>query len=306
MLMNISDKYFTKSNVTIFGGNISIKSFDDWYKSVSDNPVLVKYGISTIFDLLTSGHFSGDSYIFQKAALIKLAVNRYLSNPVYCYNQCTDTIHGTCIDSGYFQFGICQCKSTWTGIDCATPIQHYIDTLHNSVSAIWNTKVGRNSYLASIGYGKGKMASKETVSNIFDHTIHTEYRSFGSGSTNTRSLKTGLNTGFYITLNAGICIVNRFQFTTTTSHPKRDPIMVTLEGSNADKSLLTLGSSWTLIYNGLSGLEIDPGRGKTGVFQKFNNSQPYRSYRLLVVLKRGVESGVHYSEFAFYDHSCLP
>ncbi|CAF4333721.1 unnamed protein product, partial [Rotaria sordida] len=81
--------------------------------------------------------------------------------------------------------------------------------------------------------------------------------------------------------------------------------MVTLEGSNANKSLLTLGNSWTLMYNGSSGLESVPGRGKTGVLQMFNNNQPYRSYRLLVVLKREVESGVHYSEFAFYGHSCL-
>jgi hypothetical protein len=116
-------KYFTKSNVTILGGNVSIKSFEDWYKSVPDNPVLVKFGISPIFDLLTTDHFPGESYIFQKAALIKLVVDRYLSNPVYCYNQCTDIIHGTCIDSGYFQFGICHCNSTWTGFDCATPIR---------------------------------------------------------------------------------------------------------------------------------------------------------------------------------------
>ncbi|CAF2798165.1 unnamed protein product [Rotaria sp. Silwood2] len=306
MLMNISNKYFTKRNVMIYGGNISIKSFDDWYKSVLDNPVLVKFSISTIFELLTNGHFPTDSYIVQKAALIKLAVDRYLSNRVYCYNQCTDTIHGTCIDSGFFQFGICQCKSMWTGFDRATPIPHYIDTLHNSVLPIWKTRAGRNSYPASIGYGKGGMIPTEKVSNIFDHNIHTKYRSFGSGSNNIMSQKTGLNTGFYLTLNAGICIVSGFQFTTATSHPNRDPIMITLEGSNADKSLLTFGISWSLIYNGSSGLESDPGRGKRGVLQIFNNSQLYRSYRLLVVLKRGVESGVHYSEFAFYGHSCLP
>jgi hypothetical protein len=169
-----------------------------------------------------------------------------------------------------------------------------------------NTKARRNSYPASIGYGKGQTAPQETVSNIFDQNIHTKYASFGSGSTDMISLKTGLNTGFYLTLNAGICIVNGFQFTTATSHPKRDPIIVTLEGSNADKSLLTLGSSWTLMYNGSSGLQRDPGRGKIGVLQMLNNSQTYRSYRLLVVRKRGVESGVHYSEFAFYGHSCLP
>jgi hypothetical protein len=185
-------------------------------------------------------------------------------------------------------------------------LEHYIDLLHNSVSAIWNTKAGKNSHSASVGYGKGQMAPQETAAKIFDHNIHTKYTSFGSGSTGIISRKTGLNTGFYLTLNANVCIVDGFQFTTAISHPKRDPLMVTLEGSNADKSLLTLGSSWTLMYNGSSGLRSNPGRGKAGVLQMLNNSQPYRSYRLLVVLKRGIESGVHYSEFAFYGHSCLP
>ena len=52
--MNTFEKYSTKSNITIMGGNVSIKSFEDWRKSVPNNPVLVKFGIATVFDLLTA------------------------------------------------------------------------------------------------------------------------------------------------------------------------------------------------------------------------------------------------------------
>ncbi|CAF3478674.1 unnamed protein product [Adineta steineri] len=306
ILINTFNRYSTKSNVMILGGKTSIQSLKDWYKSVPHSPIVMKIGISSISDLLTTHHFPTDSYINQKAILIQSVVDRYLSNPIYCYNQCTDTEHGICVDSGHFQFGVCKCKSGWTGFDCATPIYHYIDTVHSNISPIWNTKAGKNSNLTSIGYGKGQMPPNETISNIIDRNIYTKYTSFGSSSADVISRRSGLNTGFYMILNTSICIVTGFQFTTAISQPKRDPIMITLEGSNADNSSLTFGTSWTLIYNGSSGLEIDPGRGKVGSLQILNNSQPYRSYRMLVISKREIESGVHYSEFALYGHSCLP
>ncbi|UJR11116.1 hypothetical protein I4U23_015298 [Adineta vaga] len=259
-----------------------------------------------IADLLTNQYFPADMYISKKAILIKSVVDRYLSNPVYCYNQCTDTAHGTCVDSAYFQFGICKCKSGWTGFDCAIPIHHYIDTLNSSISSIRSTRAGRNSFSTSIGHEKGQMPSYEIESTIFDRNIYTKYTSFGSNSANVSSLRSGLNTGFYVTLHVGICIVTGFRFTTATDQPNRDPVRVTLEGSNADNSSLTIGKSWTLIYDGSSGLDIDPGRGKAGSLQMLNNTRRYRSYRVLVVSKRGIESGVHYSEFEFYGHSCLP
>lgn len=167
-------------------------------------------------------------------------------------------------------------------------------------------RAGRNSYSTSIGYEKGQIPSHETVSNIFDRNIYTRYTSFGSSSANISSIRSGLNTGFYITMDASVCIVTGFRFTTATDQSKRDPMIITLEGSNADNVSLIFGKSWTLIYNGSSGLDIDPGRGKAGSLQQFNNSQLYRSYRMLVVAKRDSDSGVHYSEFEFYGHSCLP
>jgi hypothetical protein len=126
MSINISSRFFTKNNATIMGGKVSIRSLEDWYKSVPNNPVVIKFGISSISDLLTAYRFPTDAYIYQKAALIKSVIERYLSNPVYCYNQCMDTAHGTCVDSGYFQFGVCKCKSGWTGFDCTTPVRMYL------------------------------------------------------------------------------------------------------------------------------------------------------------------------------------
>ena len=160
---------------------------------------------------------------------------------------------------------------------------------------LWNTRAGRNSNL--------KISSNETVSHVFDRNIRTSY---GFSSTNISSIRSGLNTGFYASMNATVCIVTGFRFTTAIDQPKQDPIAITLEGSNADKFSLKFGKSWTLIYNGSSGLDIDPGRGKTGSLQRFHNSQFYRSYRMLVVSKRDSDHGVHYSEFEFYGHSCLP
>ncbi|CAF4348501.1 unnamed protein product, partial [Adineta steineri] len=184
----------------ILGGKTSIRSLKDWYKSVPHSPIVMKIGISSISDLLTTHHFPTDSYINQKAVLIQSVVDRYLSNPIYCYNQCTDTEHGMCVDSGYFQFGICKCKLGWTGFDCATPIYHYIDTVHSNILPIWNTKAGRNSNLTSIGYGKGQMPPNETISNIIYCNIYTKYTSFGSSSADVISRRSGLNTGFYMIL----------------------------------------------------------------------------------------------------------
>ena len=331
ILNNTYDKYFTKDNAKILGGKTSIHSLEDWCKSISSNPVVLKIGISSIANLLTNHYFPIDSYIYQKAMLIRSVVGRYLSSPVYCYDRCTDTAHGTCIDSGYFQFGVCKCESGWTGLNCAIPVRMYfllstvvfvtyarhifilahyidIDILYNSnILPIWNTRAGRNSYsTGSIGYEKGQIPSHEIVSNIFDRNISTRYTSFGSNPAHISSIRSGLNTGFYLTMNVSVCIITGFRFTTATDQSKRDPIMITLEGSNADTISLIFGKSWTLIYNGSSGLDIDPGRGRAGSLQQFNNSRHYRSYRMLVVSKRDSDSGVHYSEFELYGHSCLP
>jgi hypothetical protein len=129
---------------------------------------------------------------------------------------------------------------------------------------------------------------------VLDGSTHTKYLNFGSGGV------PGLNTGFYITPTASNASVARaLRFGTANDSPYRDPITVTFEGSNASSvGALDLGSSWTLIYNGPTGISpvIDPGRSIYVTQQDFSNTIAYAYYRLLVTSKRGSDNSVQYSE----------
>lgn len=74
---------------------------------------------------------------------------------------------------------------------------------------------------------------------------------------------------------------------------------MTVEGSNQNLSMLTLGSSWTLLYNGSTGLALDPGRYTYGHTMIFSNSIAYSSYRVLILTTRNLSSGVQYAEVNF-------
>ncbi len=113
----------------------------------------------------------------------------------------------------------------------------------------------------------------------------------------------GLNTGFYRTPERGASLLVGLQVCTCVSLPNRDPIIITLEGSNQPVSALNLGSSSTLIYSGPSGLATDPGRSACGIPQVFfSNSVWYTSYRFLVTSKRGADSCASYSEVQFFGY----
>jgi hypothetical protein len=58
------------------------------------------------------------------------------------------------------------------------------------------------------------------------------------------------------------------RFCTSNDLPTCDPLTVTIEGSNQTLSL-TLGSSWTPIFNGSSELDTDPGRETCGITEYF-------------------------------------
>ena len=105
-----------------------------------------------------------------------------------------------------------------------------------------------------------------------------------------------------MTPQRGSSLVVSLQFCTSFQLSPRDPITVTLEGSNQPSSLLTQGTSWTLIYNGSSGLAVDPGRQVYASPQNFSNSVSYLSYRLLITSKRGVETAAEYAEVVLLGH----
>ncbi|CAF1383849.1 unnamed protein product [Adineta steineri] len=120
MFMN----HVSKSYTTMLGGDPSISKIDDWAKTVKANPVIIKFNIKYIFDILTQaeGRFPNDPNIIMKSKLIEQALNNYIDTPIYCYgNDCSG--HGSCQDTGFFQFGECKCHDGWSGIDCSKKVE---------------------------------------------------------------------------------------------------------------------------------------------------------------------------------------
>lgn len=74
---------------------------------------------------------------------------------------------------------------------------------------------------------------------------------------------------------------------------------ITIEGSNAPNASLTLGSVWTLLYNGTTGLAADPGRMTFGETLMIRSSIWYSSFRLLITAKRSSAAAVQYAEVEF-------
>ncbi|CAF4305822.1 unnamed protein product, partial [Rotaria sordida] len=99
-------KQVQNSYATKLGGDPSVSDMNEWAKTVPSNSVITKFSIREIFDLLNKYRFPNDSQIQNKSKLIEKLLKKYIQQPLYCYNNCTSTLHGTCESSGYFQFGI--------------------------------------------------------------------------------------------------------------------------------------------------------------------------------------------------------
>jgi hypothetical protein len=168
---------------------------------------------------------------------------------------------------------------------------------NETIYGVWNTIAGGNSTLSPNGTNIGNYYPGETPLCTCDNNITSKYTNFGPCNSSTYSVSCGVNTGFYRTPGRGASLIIGLQICTGPNLPNRDPITITFEGSNQSTLALNLGSSWTLLYNGSSGLDTDPGRLACGLSQLFtSNSIWYSSYRFLVTSKRGNESSTWYSE----------
>ena len=169
-----------------------------------------------------------------------------------------------------------------------------------TVYGIWNTVAGGSSIAASAGLSRGNYPTPESPPNLFDGNANTKYTSFGSCASNSDpSVACALDTGFYLTLQRGISLLQGFRIRTANDLPDRDPLTITIEGSNDVASSLTSGSSWTLIYTGVTGLSVDPGRLSWGSYQFLSNLVPFSSYRFLITSKRGVTDATQYADVEF-------
>jgi hypothetical protein len=162
------------------------------------------------------------------------------------------------------------------------------------IVGVYNTTAG-----ASTGGKNGRYSnSNEMPPEAIDNLTSTKYLNFGgTGDFYVVAPAPGVGTGFYVTpIISNSSIATSLLFATGNDVPNRDPITVTLEGSNVDT--LDDGSSWTLIYNGSTGISptTDPGRQTYVAQQNFSNTIAYKSYRLLVTSQRGPEWAVQYSE----------
>ena len=172
-----------------------------------------------------------------------------------------------------------------------------ITSTNDTIYGVWNTTAGGTSNPATAGISAGNYIPSETPSMAFDLNSATKYNSYGPCNVSaTYSAACGINTGVYFTSNSGTSLIRTLRFCSGNDRPSRDPITVTVEGSNQSLSILTFGSSWTLIYNGSTGLDTDPGRNTYGITQNISNSIWYLSYRILVTSKRNIETSVQYAE----------
>lgn len=169
------------------------------------------------------------------------------------------------------------------------------------ITGISSTTVGGNDTVATVGTGTGQYPTAEAPPNAIDRNTATKYLNFGNGNNSVLSTTKGVGTGFYVTPALGSSIVTGIQLGTANDSPNRDPITVSLEGSNATGSALDLGSSWTLINGSINlGDATDPGRSTLVAQQVFANALPFTSYRVIVQSQRGSDNSTQYSELNLF------
>ena len=173
-------------------------------------------------------------------------------------------------------------SSTSTTTTTARPIVP-ITRAGDTITGVYST-VASGSSGGTNGYYSGP---SEAPPYAIDDTTSTKYLNYGPSGSCSASYQSGVNTGYYVTpaaSSASVAIALRFA--TGNDSPERDPVTVTLEGTNS--TALDTGSSWTLIYSGPTGISgtVDPGRSTYVAQQSFTNTLAFKSYRLLVTLQR--------------------
>ncbi|CAF1033757.1 unnamed protein product [Adineta steineri] len=180
------------------------------------------------------------------------------------------------------------------------PVPILLAAVNGFITGVSNTNISGTGYFYSHSpYAPGILEGEEPY-RACDGNISTKYRNFGNCYFGAIDKYCGLNTGFYLELQHGLTLTTGLRVCTADASPAYDPFVVSLEGSNISGDDLAYGTSWTLIYNGASGLQTNPGRESCGSIQFFNNTIQYKSYRFLVFRKRGIADSVQYSEVKLY------
>ena len=191
--------------------------------------------------------------------------------------------------------------TTTTIVYQRTPIFQRVTQLNDPTIAICNATAGGTSLNVNVGtgvccypVGQGSAASID-----FENTTYMNYGTVGLFGT--PSVSAGIGTGLHTTPQAGPTIIQSIQFQTGNETASRDPLTVTLEGSNHTGTSLYSGPSWTLLYAGVTGLlPLNNSRLTWGELQNFSNTIPFTSYRIIVTSKRDADVGTEYAEMHLY------
>ncbi|CAF3874554.1 unnamed protein product [Rotaria magnacalcarata] len=210
----------------------------------------------------------GNSYWNGSMCPLQLFENATCSQPDACRSDC----NLSCIINSYGGFTQCLIKQA-------------LATSTETVYALWNTTAGSDSNLASNGTGIGKYYSVHGPDTVFDCNTVTKYVNFGDCN-NTR----------------GASFLVTFRLATANSYPQRDPLIISIEGSNSNSTELTRGSSWTLLYNGSSGISKNQTRFTYGSTQWLpKHSAWYASYRFLVNLAMNNGASIPFVQYSEFD-----
>ena len=159
------------------------------------------------------------------------------------------------------------------------------------IKGVYNTFAGGPTG----GYEDRYSPYNEVPPNAIDGDVNSKYLNYGTTAVmNDNLTNPGNGTGFFVTPNAGISLANGVLFATGGDYPERDPLTMTLEGTNATN--LNSSSIWTLLYTGSTGLETTLARQANGTIRTFPNSLTFKSYRLLIITQRDIQDSVQYSE----------
>jgi hypothetical protein len=210
-------------------------------------------------------------------------------------------------------------RPTWGLIDQASVARAYLHTAAiktvapsfatapgDAIVAVHQATVGGNHVPSTVGGGAGQYLANESPANVVDNAPGTKHLNFGNGNGGVSSPTKGVGTGFYVTPALGPSIVTGVQLATANDSPNRDPLTVSIEGTNATGNY-NAGATWTLIADNVDlGIATDPGRQTYGPIVRFLNTTAYRSYRVIIKSQRGSDIGVQYAELNLVGREALP
>ena len=181
-------------------------------------------------------------------------------------------------------------------------VSNSITTCSETVYGICNTIADGNSIVATVKNIRCHYPDDQPPERALDCSVSSgnKYVNFGACTGATSSPECGLDSGFYFTNSRGASLLQQFRFCTADDSPERDPLTISIAGSNATGNALVYGSSWTSIYVGPSGLVNTTSRLTCGNTIAVNSTAYYSSYRVLITEKRNTSNSVQYSEVSFW------